>query len=463
MRNGTVRTQTNVVGAVLASLVVFYLVVLMTHQNSRGFSWFYFPLSQGEGEHDFLWHLATGLEDKSSLEREKQIYRKEYANLEKLEARLAFARALIGESLLNNSCKPVLDDPDYVPRGDIYRNACAFHRSYLLMEKLFKIFVYQEGEPPLFHYGPCKDIYSTEGIFLTLMETDNKFRTSDPNEAHVFFLPFSVVMILQHLFHPVIRDKAVLERVVVDYVHIISQKYPFWNRSHGGDHFMLSCHDWGPRATWYMRLLYFNSIRVLCNANTSEYFNPKKDASFPEINLVTGEITNLTGGLPPQNRTVLAFFAGGMHGKLRPALFQHWKKKDKDILVYETLPKGLIYHDMMKKSKYCICPSGHEVASPRIAEAIYAECVPVLISQHYIFPFMDVLNWDSFSVKVSVPEIPNLKKILMGIPEEEYLRMQERVKQVQRHFLVNNPPKRYDVFHMMIHSVWLRRLNTRIE
>lgn len=51
----------------------------------------------------------------------------------------------------------------------------------------------------------------------------------------------------------------------------------------------------------------------------------------------------------------------------------------------------------------------------------------------------------------------------MGIPEEKYLIMHERVKQVQRHFIVNDPPKRYDVFHMIMHSVWLRRLNLRVN
>lgn len=112
------------------------------------------------------------------------------------------------------------------------------------MEKLFRIYVYEEGEPPLFHYGPCKNIYSTEGIFISLLESNTVFKTQNPNEAHVYFLPFSVAMIIQHLFHPVIRDKAVLGRTIGDYVDIISHKYAYWNRSYGADHFMLSCHDW---------------------------------------------------------------------------------------------------------------------------------------------------------------------------------------------------------------------------
>lgn len=32
--------------------------------------------------------------------------------------------------------------------------------------------------------------------------------------------------------------------VVKDYIQVIAHKHPFWNRSLGYDHFMLSCHDW---------------------------------------------------------------------------------------------------------------------------------------------------------------------------------------------------------------------------
>jgi len=47
------------------------------------------------------------------------------------------------------------------------------------MEKLFKVYVYEEGEPPVFHDGPCRSIYSTEGRFIYSMEMESRLRTRD--------------------------------------------------------------------------------------------------------------------------------------------------------------------------------------------------------------------------------------------------------------------------------------------
>ncbi|GMN56466.1 hypothetical protein TIFTF001_025577 [Ficus carica] len=395
--------------------------------------------------------------------QEKVVKKKESSRLNKLETTLARVRSSIREAARSvRNLTSIHEDPDYVPQGPIYRNANAFHRSYLEMEKHFKIFVYEEGEPPIFHNGPCKSIYSTEGRFIHQMEKDNKYRTRDPNEALVFFLPFSVVMMVQYLYVPDSHSMESIGRAVSDYVNIISDKHPFWNRSLGADHFMLSCHDWGPRSSSFVPHLFSKSIRVLCNANTSEGFNPSKDVSFPEIHLQTGEIKGLIGGISPARRPILAFFAGRLHGHIRYLLLEQWKEKDQDVQVYDQLPNGLSYDLMLKKSKYCLCPSGYEVASPRVVEAIYAECVPVLISDGYVPPFSDVLNWKSFSLQVKVGDIPNIKRVLMGISQRHYLRMHRRVKQVQNHFVANGFPKRFDVFHMILHSIWLRRLNFRL-
>ncbi|CAN6449131.1 unnamed protein product [Victoria cruziana] len=401
------------------------------------------------------------LEENANIDREDENRKRKFYKLSKVEASLARARTAIRKAAMYGNHTPI-EDADYTPWGPIYRNPFKFHRSYIEMEKTFKIYVYKEGEPPLVHDGPCRSIYSTEGRFIHEMDKGNRFVTNDPEEAHAFFLPFSIVKMVRFIFIRHRRDAQPIMRFVADYIDVISKKHGYWERNRGADHFMVSCHDWGPMSSKASDYLYNNSIRVLCNANTSEGFNPAKDASLPEINMRTHDLTDkFVGGPSPSRRPILAFFAGGMHGPIRPALLEHWKGKDADVQVYEYLPKKIDYYQLMKKSRYCLCPSGYEVASPRIVEAIYLGCVPVILKEGYVLPFSDVLNWKAFSVTVPVSEIKNLKKILMGISTRRYLTMQRRVKLVRRHFLVNNPPKRYDIFHMILHSVWLRRLNQR--
>lgn len=221
----------------------------------------------------------------------------------------------------------------------------------------------------------------------------------------------------------------------------------------------------GPHASQGNQFLYNTSIRVLCNANTSEGFKPQKDVSLPEINLYAGKLSPKLLSPPPANasRPYLAFFAGGVHGPIRPILLHHWRNRDNDLQVHEYLPKDLDYYSLMLNSKFCLCPSGHEVASPRIVEAIYAECVPVILSENYVLPFSDVLRWEAFSIQVKVSEIPRLKEVLKSVSEEKYMSLKEGLRVVRRHFMLNKPAKRFDVFHMILHSIWLRRINVRLS
>lgn len=218
--------------------------------------------------------------------------RRKASNLEKLEAALAKARTAIREAALHRN-QTSIRDGDYTPKGRIYWNPFAFHRhvfliarkltnvrhtqnlslvqyrssvycfdqvflfhkintkfvflicrSYIEMEKTFKIYVYEEGEPPLVHIGPCKGMYSSEGLFIDWMDNGNSFRTNDPEEAHAFFLPFSVYQMVHYIYVPFTYNVSSLKLVVADYINVISRKHGYWERNLGKDHFMLSCHDW---------------------------------------------------------------------------------------------------------------------------------------------------------------------------------------------------------------------------
>lgn len=205
-----------------------------------------------------------------------------------------------------------------------------------------------------------------------------------------------------------------------------------------------------------------NCIRALCNADMKDGFKLGKDVSLPETNVrATTNLLRDIGGNAPSQRPILAFFAGQMHGELRSILLQNWQNKDPDIKVFNKLPKSKNnrnYVRYMKTSKYCICAKGYEVNSPRVVEAIFFECVPVIISDNFVPPFFEILNWESFAVFVLEKDVPNLKNILLSITDGQYRVMQQRVKQVQQHFLWHVKPVKYDIFHMILHSIWYNRV-----
>ncbi|KAG6552979.1 hypothetical protein Mapa_005316 [Marchantia paleacea] len=352
-------------------------------------------------------------------------------------------------------------DADATLYGLLYDNVSAFSLSYKLMDELFRVYVYKDASNRFVRNGSLTGIYASEGQFINKI-IGSCFEEEDPERAHMFFLPYSVAEMVLNLYVPDSHDMHPLINFVTDYVNNLARTYPFWNRAQGADHFFVACHDWGPATARDQQQLRNNSVKVVCNADMTEEFVLGKDASLPEVyvhNLKPPKV----GGPVPSKRAFLAFFAGQMHGHVRPVLIQHWKGKDSSMRIYEEIPRNVSrrmnYVQHMKNSKYCICPAGFEVNSPRIVEAIYYDCVPVIIADNFVLPFSDVLNWNAFSLTLPESEIPNLKTHLLNIPEKSYRSMQRRLSKIRQHFLWHQQPVKYDAFHMTLHSVWMSRLN----
>jgi hypothetical protein len=112
------------------------------------------------------------------------------------------------------------------------------------MEDILKVYIYKEGEMPIFHQPLLNGIYASEGWFMKLLEGNKKFVTKDSKKAHLFYLPFSSRYLEIRLYVPNSHSHKNLIKYLKKYLDMISEKYPFWNRTQGADHFLAACHDW---------------------------------------------------------------------------------------------------------------------------------------------------------------------------------------------------------------------------
>ncbi|KAK4754986.1 hypothetical protein SAY87_008743 [Trapa incisa] len=396
----------------------------------------------------------------TTIEEMERIFARSRASPRSMRPRWSSVRdkeLLAARKEIQNAPIALGDQELYAP---LYRNISMFKRSYELMERMLRVYVYKEGKKPIFHQPILKGLYASEGWFMKLMEGNKQFVVKDPRRAHLFYMPFSSRMLEHAVYVRNSHDRTNLREYLKQYTDLISGKYPFFNRTGGADHFLVACHDWAPYET---RHHMERCIKALCNADPTQGFKIGRDVSLPETYVRSARNPHRDlGGKPPSQRHILAFYAGNLHGYLRPILLQHWKDKDPDMKILGLMPPGVAskmnYIQHMKSSKYCLCPKGYEVNSPRVVEAIFYECVPVIISDNFVPPFFEILDWGSFSIILAEKEIPNLKRILTSIPEEKYREMQLRVRKVQRHFLWNAKPVKYDLFYMTLHSIWYNKV-----
>jgi hypothetical protein len=58
------------------------------------------------------------------------------------------------------------------------------------------------------------------------------------------------------------------------------------------------------------------------------------------------------------------------------------------------------HHLDLRRSSFGLVPRGHGVYSFRLTEVMLAGAVPVILSNGWVLPFSEFLDWDSFSVRL---------------------------------------------------------------
>ncbi|CAK7339645.1 unnamed protein product [Dovyalis caffra] len=328
--------------------------------------------------------------------------------------------------------------------SDLYHSPSVFKLNYEEMERNFKVYIYPDGDPNTFYQTPRKltGKYASEGYFFQNIR-ESRFRTQDPDQAHLFFIPISC-----HKMRGKGTSYENMTIIIENYVQSLIAKYPYWNRTLGADHFFVTCHDVGVRATEGVPLLVKNAIRVVCSPSYDVGFIPHKDVALPQV---LQPFALPAGGNDLENRTTLGFWAGHRNSRIRVILARVWENDTELDISNNRINRAtghLVYQKRFYGTKFCICPGGSQVNSARIADSIHYGCVPVILSNYYDLPFNDILDWHQFSVILREQDVYQLKQILKGIPNDQFVSLHKNLVKVQKHFQWNSPPSN------MMHSIW---------
>ncbi|KAJ4806234.1 exostosin family protein [Rhynchospora pubera] len=263
------------------------------------------------------------------------------------------------------------------------------------------------------------------------------------------------------------------------YDHIVEQ-YPYWNRSSGRDHMWFFSWDEGaccaPKEIWNsMMLVHWGNTNTKHKNSTTAYwpdnwdsipserrgnhpcFDPKKDLVLPAWKVPNPRAVRLKLWARPRiDRKTLFYFNGNLgpaykHGRpensysmgLRQKLADEFgstpnkegkfgKQQTPNVIV--TSLKSPTYYEEMASSLFCGVLPG-DGWSGRMEDSMLNGCIPVIIQDGIFLPYENVLNYNSFAVRILEDDIPNLVSILQQYNETVVEHMLSNVRSIWQRFL----------------------------
>lgn len=142
----------------------------------------------------------------------------------------------------------------------------------------------------------------------------------------------------------------------------------------------------------------------------------------------------------------------GIGGETRN--FLHHIHNDDDILIYTTCKHGkkwkeahderceqdnskydlVDYMSLMGNSTFCLTPRGRRLGSFRFLEALSIGCIPVVLSNDWIKPFSEIIDWSSTIVNADERSVLQIPETLRSFTPHQISRMKSKCLKVYNQY-----------------------------
>lgn len=215
----------------------------------------------------------------------------------------------------------------------------------------------------------------------------------------------------------------------------LRQCSPAFRHDGGRRHFFIFSNDRGPCCIdGRYKDVEFMRHRIIGNGEQNEVWHryprigqaaklechdPAKDISIPPPAWHSPRVQNAKDlpAVGEHNRSLLLFFAGFHNlSPCRQQLVATFARdmRDPTVLIVRNLSQSRYVH-ANQRARFCPVCGGFAPWTPRIAEIMYHECVPIFLSDEFLPPFSTTLNWSKFSARLSISKVHTLKSFAASL------------------------------------------------
>eukprot|EP00049_Salpingoeca_infusionum_P025635 m.20858 g.20858 ORF g.20858 m.20858 type:complete len:484 (-) comp8216_c0_seq4:72-1523(-) len=341
----------------------------------------------------------------------------------------------------------------------------------------FRIFVEDDIDEKPLDSGPCAKLFLKEfhkrvakdnpyaikfgaELLIPLAVRASAYSTPDPTKAHLFLVASCIIGQGQQGHHIKVTARTVQE-----------QHHRFWND--GARHAFVLTGDHGPCLLFRERMgeneFFRNKVKrwhdesirnatFLMNEGSLHggCYDPTKDFTVPTTVIHTNTKPVCAPTVAKDRH--LVFMSGLTSSTVRRRLVDRLQDHP-DVFT----PTERVLHEeflcFMAASDFCLCPRGQAAWSPRLEEAIFMGCIPVLIADDYEPPFSHLLDYSQFSVRVAQDDAHNVVEILKTISDSQKIALKTNVQRVQGLFRYTSLLAEHDGSDMtpaILFQLWLK-------
>ena len=313
------------------------------------------------------------------------------------------------------------------------------------------VIAYNKKNPPKIRDPDCtKNFYSAEVSIANYLDK----HSVSPEEADLFYLPIYPSCVLINGHPPNFNLTAKYIREAVNYIRKNYNHY--FTRNNGSDHIMALTSGPGFHLSGNNREI-SRFINLVHNGDLSENsFKLGHDIVIPpDLNGYP-----FTPGFEYTNKRWLAHFGGTVFKDkkysqgIRQYIVNNFKNRTEFRITGTRIES---YYRDIAGSKFCLCPEGWYVWTPRPYISMQLGCIPVIISDKTVLAFNDLIPYHRFVYQFSPSKIAQLPQFLASIPDSEIVKRKREMRKWWPY--VSYHPEKGRVFYALEYALGRRKAN----